>query len=215
MLWRRVNRGLSAGRVQSPSIRLIVERERERIAFVAAGYWDIELTHGDGAPSFTATLVAVDGARVATGKDFDAGGRAGGVVVLDEARAVRWPTGWPRGLPGPLRRGEAVPLAAQAAVHDEHAAAGGRPQAAPVGVASDAPRAGAVRAGLHHVHAHRQRRAVDGGAQGRARAVAAEYGRQFLSPQPKQYTSKSKNAQEAHEAIRPDHAAALAPAGGQ
>ena len=43
VLWRRVNRGLSAGRVQSPSVRLIVERERERIAFVAAGYWDIEL----------------------------------------------------------------------------------------------------------------------------------------------------------------------------
>ena len=43
VLWRRVNRGLSAGRVQSPSIRLIVERERERIAFVTAGYWDIEL----------------------------------------------------------------------------------------------------------------------------------------------------------------------------
>ena len=53
MLWRRVNRGLSAGRVQSPSIRLIVERERERIAFVSAGYWDIELTTAT-APSFTA-----------------------------------------------------------------------------------------------------------------------------------------------------------------
>ena len=49
VLWRRVNRGLSAGRVQSPLIRLIVERERERIAFVVAGYWDIELTIGDGA----------------------------------------------------------------------------------------------------------------------------------------------------------------------
>ena len=87
VLWRRVNRGLSAGRVQSPSIRLIVERERERIAFVSAGYWDIELTTAT-APSFTADLVAVDGTRVATGKDFDARGQAGAnVVVLDEARA--------------------------------------------------------------------------------------------------------------------------------
>src|SRR5689334_19738168 len=87
VLWRRVNRGLSAGRVQSPLIRLIVERERERIAFVVAGYWDIELTTAT-APSFTADLVAVDRARVATGKDFDSTGRPkGDVVVLDETRA--------------------------------------------------------------------------------------------------------------------------------
>src|SRR6476469_4136526 len=87
VLWRRVNRGLSAGRVQSPSVRLIVERERERIAFVAAGFWDIELESAT-APPFTARLVTVDGARVAAGRDFDSGGRVGaGVVVLDEAQA--------------------------------------------------------------------------------------------------------------------------------
>src|SRR5688500_13842539 len=88
VLWRRVNRGLSAGRVQSPAIRLIVERERERIAFVSAGYWDIELLSAT-APAFTATLVTVDGARIASGKDFDAGGTvATGVVALDESRAT-------------------------------------------------------------------------------------------------------------------------------
>src|ERR1700755_2006949 len=68
VLWRRVNRGLSAGRVQSPAIRLIVERERERIAFRPAGYWDIELMSAT-APAFTATLTSVDHVRVATGKD--------------------------------------------------------------------------------------------------------------------------------------------------
>src|SRR6187399_1623819 len=84
VLWRRVNRGLSAGRVQSPSVRLIVERERERIAFVPAGYWDIELLTSTS-PAFTATLVAVEGTRIATGKDFDSSGVAGaGVVTLDE-----------------------------------------------------------------------------------------------------------------------------------
>src|SRR4249920_3009781 len=89
VLWRRVNRGLSAGRVQSPLIRLVVERERERMAFVAAGYWDIELLSAT-APSFTADLVAVGGAKVATGKDFGSDGRVrGDVVVLDEARARR------------------------------------------------------------------------------------------------------------------------------
>src|SRR6476646_11113525 len=79
VLWRRVNRGLSAGRVQSPSVRLIVERERERIAFVAAGFWDIELESAT-APPFTARLVTVDGAKVATGKDFGSDGVASAKV---------------------------------------------------------------------------------------------------------------------------------------
>src|SRR6195952_4304712 len=74
VLWRRVNRGLSAGRVQSPTIRLVVERERERIAFVTAGYWDIELLTRT-TPAFTATLVGLDGTKVATGKDFASDGR--------------------------------------------------------------------------------------------------------------------------------------------
>src|SRR6188472_4123435 len=71
VLWRRVNRGLSAGRVQSPSVRLIVERERERIAFRSADYWDIDAVTAT-APSFTTKLVSVNGTKVATGKDFGA-----------------------------------------------------------------------------------------------------------------------------------------------
>src|SRR5215207_11423678 len=84
VLWRRVNRGLSAGRVQSPSVRLIVERERERIAFRSASYWDIELLTGT-TPAFTATLVAINGTRVATGKDFDSNGVvSANAVALDD-----------------------------------------------------------------------------------------------------------------------------------
>ena len=87
VLWRRVNRGLSAGRVQSPTVRLIVERERDRIAFVTAGYWDVELLTAT-APAFSATLVALDGTKVATGKDFTSLGQPRGkVVVVDETRA--------------------------------------------------------------------------------------------------------------------------------
>src|SRR5215218_8252510 len=71
VLWRRINRGLSAGRVQSPMIRLIVERERERIAFVQAGYWDIDALTAT-APAFTAKFVALDGVKVADGRDFKA-----------------------------------------------------------------------------------------------------------------------------------------------
>ncbi|GAB3618892.1 type I DNA topoisomerase [Glutamicibacter endophyticus] len=72
VLWRKIARGLSAGRVQSVATRLVVERERERMAFVPAGYWDIKgnfaTTEGEG---FAAKLSAVDGARVASGRDFD------------------------------------------------------------------------------------------------------------------------------------------------
>ena len=77
VLWRRVNRGLSAGRVQSPSVRLIVERERERIAFVTADYWDIELLTGTVA-GVHRDARHLDGAKVATGKDFGSDGHAQG-----------------------------------------------------------------------------------------------------------------------------------------
>src|SRR5690554_3522808 len=73
VLWKKVATGLSAGRVQSVAVRIVVERERERMAFRSASYWDLVGTFarpGD-ATSFEATLVAVDGTRVATGRDFD------------------------------------------------------------------------------------------------------------------------------------------------
>jgi DNA topoisomerase I len=78
VLWRRVQRGLSAGRVQSPATKLLVDRERERMAFVTAGYAGIRGTFSpgsDGLPSFEGTLLDVDGTRVAIGKDFSAGGQ--------------------------------------------------------------------------------------------------------------------------------------------
>jgi DNA topoisomerase I len=90
VLWRKVMQGLSAGRVQSVATRLVVERERERIAFVAAGYWDVIATFDPGA--FTARLAAVDGRRVAQGRDFGQDGalRADDAVQLgqDDARRV-------------------------------------------------------------------------------------------------------------------------------
>src|SRR5690606_26987038 len=93
VLWRKVRQGLSAGRVQSPTARLIVDRERERMAFVAADYWS--LTAQFEAPQstaqasrFGARLVRLDGARVATGSDFDDRGQIKGVrTVLDAAAA--------------------------------------------------------------------------------------------------------------------------------
>src|SRR6188768_336116 len=68
VLWRKVTRGLSAGRVQSVATRLVVQRERERMAFRSAEYWDLLAAFDPG--SFESRLVSVDGARVAQGKDF-------------------------------------------------------------------------------------------------------------------------------------------------
>ena len=89
VLWRKVMQGLSAGRVQSVATRLVVERERERIAFVAAGYWDIVGTFDPGA--FTARLASVDGRRVAQGRDFGPDGalKADDAVQLGEDEARR------------------------------------------------------------------------------------------------------------------------------
>ncbi|OFJ62564.1 type I DNA topoisomerase [Actinomyces sp. HMSC075B09] len=69
VLWRKVNRGLSAGRVQSVATRLVVDRERERMAHVAANYWDIEAEF-EADSKFTARVSQVDGLRVAQGRDF-------------------------------------------------------------------------------------------------------------------------------------------------
>ncbi len=204
VLWRRVNRGLSAGRVQSPSVRLIVERERERIAFVAAGYWDVELTTAT-APSFAATLVAVDGARVATGKDFDAAGRAAsGVVVLDETTA--------RSLAAALapaafsvRRVEEKPYRSSprppfmtSTLQQE----GGRRLRLSSSQVMRVAQGLYERGYITYMRTDAVTLAAEALTAVRA-TVAAEYGPAFLSPSPRVHTSKVKNAQEAHEAIRP------------
>jgi len=88
VLWKKIMPRLSAGRVQSVATRLVVERERRRMAFRAADYWDIEGTFAPG--PFTARLVAVDGKRVAQGRDFSLDGTIGpDFVQLDEAGATR------------------------------------------------------------------------------------------------------------------------------
>jgi DNA topoisomerase I len=87
VLWKKITKGLSAGRVQSVATRLVVERERARIAFVAASYWDIEGVFDPG--EFTARLVALDGRAIAQGRDFgsDAQLKSPDLVHLDEAAA--------------------------------------------------------------------------------------------------------------------------------
>src|SRR3954449_4328812 len=208
VLWRRVNRGLSAGRVQSPSVRLIVERERERIAFVQAGYWDIELLTSTS-PAFAGTLVALDDAKVATGKDFGSDGQTHSsarqtVVVLDEVRA--------RGLADSLQTSEFTVSSVEERPYRSAPKApfmtstlqqeGGRK------LRLSASQVMRVAQGLYErgyiTYMRTDNVTLSEEALGAVRAeVKRGYGDKFLSPSPRQFSSKTKNAQEAHEAIRP------------
>ena len=170
--------GLSAGRVQSVALRLVVERERERRAFVSASYWDLEGVFDPG--SFAARLVGVDGKRVAQGRDFAQDGtlRTGDTVVLDEqeARGLVEELGGAT-LHRSLGRREAVHAPPGGAVHDLDAAAGGEPQAPLLGADDHAGRPAPLRQRLHHLHAHRLDDAVGVGADRRPTA-----GRRALRP---------------------------------
>jgi len=208
VLWRRVNRGLSAGRVQSPSVRLIVERERERIAFVGADYWDIDLGTATQ-PAFDAKLVAVDGTRVATGKDFDDRGDVSDkasdrVVALDEGRARTLADGLAdadfrvRSVEEKPYRSSPKPPFMTSTLQQE----GGRK------LRLSSSQVMRVAQGLYergYITYMRTDNVVlsDEAMQATRAAISNEYGANYLSAQPKQYSSKVKNAQEAHEAIRP------------
>jgi DNA topoisomerase-1 len=204
VLWRRVNRGLSAGRVQSPAVRLIVERERERIAFVAADYWDIDVLTAT-APAFTAALVTVDGTKVATGKDFDQRGMVSAkAVALDEARA-RALAGGLEGQPFTVRSVEEKPYKSSpkppfmtSTLQQE----GGNKLRLSSSQIMRLAQGLYERGFITYMRTDSPTLSAEALQATRA-AVTAEHGQQFLSPQPKQYTAKSSAAQEAHEAIRP------------
>ena len=204
VLWRRVNRGLSAGRVQSPSVRLIVERERERIAFVTASYWDIELLTATG-PAFAATLVALDGTKVATGKDFSSDGvPKKSVVVVPEGRVRALATEL-ESAPFTVRSVEQKPYRSSpkapfmtSTLQQE----GGRK------LRLGAAQVMRIAQGLYErgyiTYMRTDNVVLSNEALGAVRAeVQRSYGKNFLSPAPRQFTTKVKNAQEAHEAIRP------------
>jgi DNA topoisomerase-1 len=204
ILWRKVNRGLSAGRVQSPAIRLVVEREQERMAHVSAAYWDLEAVTATQ-PSFTGTLISVDGVRIATGKDFsDKGIAKDGVVVINEERAQQLTAG----LQGitldvrsveekPYRKSPRAPFMTSTLQQE-----GGNKLRI---TASEVMR---LAQGLYEAGyiTYMRTDAVTLGTEALA-AVRSEiettYGKPYLSTEPREYKSKVKNAQEAHEAIRP------------
>jgi DNA topoisomerase-1 len=210
VLWRKVRQGLSAGRVQSVTTRIVVERERERMAFRAASYWDVE---GDFAPqaattqSFTARLSMVDGRRVATGRDFGDDGvlKGSNVVHLDEATANLI--------------ANAVMDQSRVTVTDVAEKPYTRRPYAPF-TTSTLQQEASRKLRLSSKNAMRvAQRLYENGyitymrtdsttlseaaltaARGQARDM---YGAEYVPDSPRRYEKKVKNAQEAHEAIRP------------
>ena len=214
VLWKKVGRGLSAGRVQSVATRIIVQRERERMAFRSASYWDI-LAELDASvsdpnatpPRFTARLVTVDGKRVATGRDFDSLGvlrKADEVLVLDEAAA------------GSLASGLQGAALTVASVEEKPYTRRPYPpfmtstlqQEAGRKLRFSAERTMSVAQKLYEngyiTYMRTDSTTLSQSAIDAARNQARQlYGDEYVHPSPRQYTRKVKNAQEAHEAIRP------------
>ncbi|MEY4067613.1 MAG: hypothetical protein RIQ44_825, partial [Actinomycetota bacterium] len=210
VLWRKINRGLSAGRVQSPATRLVVERERERMAFVSASYFDVKATFQTAdstqAP-FEAKLVSLAGKKIATGDSFDDSGKLkADVLVLDEASA--------QAVASAVTDSSAV-----IKVTDVESKPSIRRPAAPFTTSTLQQEASRkLRMSAKQTMDTAQQLYQDGyitymrtdsptlsaqaitAARNQAKSM---FGPEYVSEAPRVYTGKNKNAQEAHEAIRP------------
>ena len=204
VLWRKINRGLSAGRVQSPAIRLVVEREQERMNFIVADYWDLAVLTATS-PSFKAVLSLVNGMRVATGRDFDNKGVArDGVAVVTKERAeeltaaLRGKDLVVRSLDDkPYRKSPKAPFITSSLQQE----AGNKLRLS----AGEVMR---IAQGLYESGYITYMRTDNVGLSDEAIAairaeITSTFGEKFVPGEPRTYKSKVKNAQEAHEAIRP------------
>ncbi|HET7356084.1 MAG TPA: type I DNA topoisomerase [Nocardioidaceae bacterium] len=215
VLWKKVMSGLSAGRVQSVATRLVVDRERERMAFRAASYWDLEGTFDAGQKHddrmFPARLHSVDGSRVARGSDFTAQGElkvsttnGAGVVHLDRARAEALTEGLRdasfeiRSVESkPYRRSPYAPFRTTT-LQQEASRKLGFGASRTMSVAQRLYENGFI------TYMRTDSITLSDSAVSAAREQVRElYGAEYLPDAPRKYTSKVKNAQEAHEAIRP------------
>ena len=224
VLWRKVRAGLSAGRVQSVATRLVVERERERMAFRSASYWGVEATFSTvlsavdvtarQAASFTARLVTLDGRRVATGRDFNDDGQLrpaalkASAVHLHQVGATAVAEAIGRGEPRvvgvedkPYKRRPAAPFTTSTLQQEASRKLRMNPRET-MRVAQGLYENGFI------TYMRTDSTVLSGQAVAAARSQVAElYGAEYVPERPRVYASKSKGAQEAHEAIRPagDH----------
>ncbi len=204
VLWRKVKTGLSAGRVQSPAIRLIVERELERMRFQSVSYWDVAAKHNT-LPAFESTLTVVDGRKIASGKDFDDSGKlTSDARQLHESEAkalvagLQGQTFTVRSLEKRPYRSSPKPPFMTSTLQQE----GGRK------LNMSAQQIMRLAQGLYEngyiTYMRTDSTSLSDTALNAARAQVKElFGAKFLPAAPRLYVRKVKNAQEAHEAIRP------------
>jgi DNA topoisomerase-1 len=210
VLWRKVARGLSAGRVQSPAVRLVVERERERMAFVSASYFDIKATFDTGKesePKFEAKLHTYNGQRIATGDSFnDKGELTAQVLLLDEATATSLATAIQTpGVPIEVISVEAKPSTRRPAAPFTTSTL---QQEASRKLRLSAKQTMDVAQSLYQegyiTYMRTDSPTLSTQAITAARSQAKEmFGEEYVASAPRVYQGKNKNAQEAHEAIRP------------
>jgi DNA topoisomerase-1 len=216
VLWKKVSTGLSAGRVQSVSVRLLVEREEARRAFRTSSYWDIEARLSGGGRAFTATLVRVGNERVATGKDFDS---ATGMLanqkvrLLDQSLARRLANGLLKNLPWRVTSVEAKPGAERPAppfttstLSQEASRKLGFSTERTMQIAQrlfqGVEIGGGEIEGLITYHRTDSTTLSEKAITEAARVIREMFGDEYYTG-PRRYQTRVKNAQEAHEAIRP------------
>ncbi len=209
LLWRKVGPRLSAGRVQSVAVRIIVERERERRAFVSATYWDLIAKFATGAgKEFTADLASVNGKRIPVGKDFDANtGRLKNpenFLLLNEQQAEDLRLRLEKAdfqvsnlEDRPYTRKPAEPFTTSTLQQEANRKLGYTARRT-MDVAQSLYENGYITY-MRTDSTNLAQVAVDAARD----LVRTEYGPEYLPDQPRIYKSKVKNAQEAHEAIRP------------
>ncbi len=212
LLWKKIAPKLSAGRVQSVAVRLLVMRERDRMRFLPASYWDLQARLAKQSDAFDAVLTHLDGIRLAGGRDFDPetgrlreGLEPGRDVLLlardradalaDAARRASW-----RVASVEEREATRTPAApfTTSTLQQEASRKLGLAAKETMRVAQELYENGLITY-MRTDSTHLSQEAVDASRQ----AIRSRYGEDYLSPEPRQYRGTARNAQEAHEAIRP------------
>ncbi len=208
LLWKKVAPKLSAGRVQSVSIKIIVDREKERGAFVSAEYWDLKATlQNSSGASFPATLKEVGGKKLATGKDFnaDTGKLADDKLVCFDERGIKklqeklddanWEVA--EATSKPVKQSPSAPFTTSSLQQNANNRLGMSARET-MRVAQSLYENGYI------TYMRTDSISIASEAlSGIRKKIEKDYGAEYLPKAPRQFKSKVKNAQEAHEAIRP------------
>ena len=207
VLWRKIKPGLSAGRVQSVALRLLVERERARMAFISANFWDVLAKLKANGQGFDATLQRVGDKRIATGKDFDdnTGKLTAKDAIILNGDAARALCGRIDGQPARVLTADVKPQTLRPAPPFTTSTL---QQEANRKLRFNARQTMQVAQKLYEsgfiTYMRTDSVSLSDQAIFAARdVIAAQYGEKWLPPSPRRYQTKTANAQEAHEAIRP------------